>query len=203
MLGSNKIIRLNTATGISKAEVAYATLGTLFNRVSSTLYVPPYFYFGTNEPNAVLGRIHKDNFCSFECDENAYCWAQGCLCAPGYGPDPTKTNPKTGQPYLSFRSSPFLSSCLLPLSRTFPTTMCFDFIYPNAKHPFSTATKNSPFQRCFQLLSSLSRDSLLYSSFFTFLLRLLNEGCMMTISRFSDHIMIDSRMVQLIPFRAR
>jgi hypothetical protein len=94
--GANKIVRMNVANGLSKPEIATAALGDTFNRVSSAVYITPYFYFCTNEPDAQVGRIHHSNFCDVDCGEHGYCLYLACFCQNGFAQDYTQMDPITG-----------------------------------------------------------------------------------------------------------
>lgn len=102
--GSDRILRVNVATtGLQFTEVYWQALDAAYNKISSTLYIAPYFYFGTFEPNAQLGRIHTANFCNMECDVNSFCLNNNCQCMTGYAKDPSQLLPG-GQPSVSLSS---------------------------------------------------------------------------------------------------
>jgi len=97
--GSGRVerIRFNQPTN-SLAHAGFGNLpGDYFLKASSYLFISPYIYAVTNEPDGRLFRMSIDNFCDNYCGDYAYCESGTCHCIPNYSPkltgdgcDPTK-----------------------------------------------------------------------------------------------------------------
>jgi len=83
--------------GTNVTLISSATLAPMFNQISALLYIQPYLYFGTYEPNAQLVRISKTSFCHHNCTSNSFCNLGVCTCVAGYVFDPTIPD-KNGNP---------------------------------------------------------------------------------------------------------
>jgi len=85
--GGTYIMRMTLGpNGALQNVTAYANLNSSFGtQVETALYIDPYLYFGTYEPNAILARVHgKNAFCTQLCPKHGFCERERCRCGPGF-----------------------------------------------------------------------------------------------------------------------
>jgi hypothetical protein len=86
--GSNRIFRFDFFPNrTSTDEYGWTSLDSPYNKVSSLTYMESFLFFGTNEPNAVIGNFPVDNFCYRNCNSDSYCVSEGCNCKDGFAMD--------------------------------------------------------------------------------------------------------------------
>jgi hypothetical protein len=92
--GGSQITRFKVkddGTGVTSISTSY--LPPRFSQISSMVYVRPYIYFGTYEPDAQLARVPKSSFCGFPCQPNSYCLFGVCTCFDGYSSNNNQRGP--------------------------------------------------------------------------------------------------------------
>jgi len=87
--GANVIKRWAIDEKYSFSKLKSAVVDPTFTQISSLLYISPYLYMTTYEPNAKILRILSSNFCDKFCGENGFCDGGNCKCKEGYTPDIT------------------------------------------------------------------------------------------------------------------
>jgi hypothetical protein len=70
--------------------IGIAVLPAYLKPTSSMYYVNGTIYIVTFEPNAEIGRISENNFCSSFCSTHGYCNAGACACINNYEKDPIR-----------------------------------------------------------------------------------------------------------------